>query len=71
MGSGKQNRPKFTPEHNVGVSQLGALVRFAVSQANHAAIGAPSRHLRHALAVQIHFADAFYPREHVIHSLAA
>ena len=28
------------------------------------------RHLRHALAVQPNFADAFYPREDVIHSLA-
>ena len=29
------------------------------------------RHLRHALPVQPNFADAFYPREDVIHSLAA
>src|SRR5262245_51668322 len=35
------------------------------------AAGAPSRHVRHALTVQINFADALYPREHVIHSLAA
>src|SRR5262245_32615074 len=33
--------------------------------------GAPLRYLRHAFAVQIHFADAFYPREDVIHGLAA
>ena len=31
----------------------------------------PLRHLRHALPVQPNFADAFYPREDVIHSLAA
>src|SRR6476660_6921284 len=29
------------------------------------------RHLRHALAVEPNFADTFYPREDVIHSLAA
>src|SRR3954466_9894859 len=29
------------------------------------------RHLRHALAVQPNFTDTFYPREDVIHSLAA
>ena len=29
------------------------------------------RHLRHALPVEPNFADAFYPREDVIHSLAA
>ena len=29
------------------------------------------RHLRHALAVQIDFANALYPREDVINSLAA
>jgi len=28
------------------------------------------RHLRHALTIQIDFADTFYPREDVIHSLA-
>ena len=31
----------------------------------------PLRHLRHALAVQPDFADTFYPRQDVIHSLAA
>jgi len=33
--------------------------------------GPPSRHLRHTLAVQIDFTNAFDPRQDVIHSLAA
>jgi hypothetical protein len=59
MGSGKQNRAKFAREHNVDVSRMRL------------AAGAASRHLRHALAVQIDLADAFYPREDIINSLAA
>ena len=30
-----------------------------------------SRHVRHPLTIQVNFADAFYPREHVINGLAA
>jgi hypothetical protein len=31
----------------------------------------PSRHLRHALAIEINFADAFDARQNVIHRLTA
>src|SRR5262245_59462350 len=70
MGNGNENRGKFTRTQWMSTSLAHSRDWGSFSRITLAA-GSPSRHVRHALTVQINFADVFNPCEHVIHSLAA